>query len=197
MEVSRTCSPVKLDDCKIANSIELCYCSDALCNSDKVTMKASAVKTAEETTRTSRHFHEGETDDEDLLTSSDHHHQHYRDDDQAETGSGHFVPEEEHQDSLNPLNISSFSPSHSQESSSAEEDEDDEDKGQGRAAAGGSQYPDESADIVDNAQEHNETSKSESIPESMATANPRVLSPITVPILALTFSLLVNYWRNF
>ncbi|CAG7821808.1 unnamed protein product, partial [Allacma fusca] len=56
--VSRTCVNLAINDCKVANAVEYCYCSGALCNGEK---------NYTSTDDTAGYWNRDITDDEDLL----------------------------------------------------------------------------------------------------------------------------------
>lgn len=74
---SRSCGRLPLNDCKTANSVELCYCTGALCNGNRPEILLEETESDErlrtqledekEERETRKIWQKGETDDEDLL----------------------------------------------------------------------------------------------------------------------------------
>lgn len=74
---SRSCGKFPLNDCKTANSVEVCYCTGVLCNGNRPDIvledtesderQRSQLEDEKEERETRKIWQKGETDDEDLL----------------------------------------------------------------------------------------------------------------------------------
>lgn len=95
---SRSCGKLPLNDCKTANSVELCYCTGPLCNGNRPEISVDDTESDEQRARrledekeerdTTKIWRNGETDDEDLLGRSNHPDIDGMQDDTGDFGSG-------------------------------------------------------------------------------------------------------------